>query len=76
MRTATKESVSRAFAKSLKRILKEDNLIATSADAGFVIPKGQKRGQRNGYQVFVKVARYSDQLLKSKPLTGGLLGGL
>ncbi len=73
---ATKESVNRAFAKSLKRIMKDDALVSTQTDAGFVIPKGQKRGEKEGYQVFVRVIRYSDNLLKLKPLTGGLLSEL
>ncbi len=48
-------------------------ILATEKSAGFAFPPGQKRGHREGLQVFVKVVRYSDDLRRAKPLTGGLL---
>ena len=76
MKTATGNAVIRAFSKAAKNINKEATMTSSSASAGFIIPNGQKRGQRRGYQVFVKIIRYSDELLKKKPMTGGLLESL
>ena len=62
----------KAYARATKRMDGAPYLSATQTSAGFVFPQGQKRGHRKGYQVFVKVCRYSDELLASKPDTGGL----
>jgi hypothetical protein len=72
MTTATGNAVLRAYSKAVKKLDKDPLLLANLASAGFIIPNGQKRGQRKGYQVFVWVTRYSDELLKKKPLSGGL----
>ena len=62
-----------AYSKAVRKLERDATLRASATSAGFIIPNGQKRGQRKGYQVFVKVCRFSEELLKSKPLTGGLL---
>ena len=66
-------AVIRAYSKATKRLLADKELTATSESAGFIIRDGQKRGERTGIQVFVKVCRYSDRLLREQPMTGGLL---
>lgn len=73
MKTATGNAVLRAYDKSVARLERDPKMTAAMTNAGFIIPNGQKRGDRTGYQVFVKIYRYSDELLKKKPLTGGLL---
>jgi hypothetical protein len=73
MNTATGNAVLKAYDKSAKRLAKDDVITSAMTSAGFIIPNGQKRGKRTGYQVFVKVCRYSEELLKRKPITGGLL---
>jgi len=73
MKTATGNNLLKAYSKSVKRLEKDAALTATATDAGFIIPDGQKRGQRTGFQVFVKVHRYDEALLKKKPATGGLI---
>jgi hypothetical protein len=55
-----------------KKSLAKNSLIASSCSAGTVLPAGE-RGTREGFQVFVKVAKFSEKLLKEQPLTGGLL---
>lgn len=54
-------------------IQKDSCMLSSARSAGFIIPRGQKRGKRRGYQVFVRVVRFDEALLKSKPSTGGLL---
>ena len=72
MKTATGNNVHRAYSLAVRDLLKDKRLVATSKSAGFIIPDGQKRGHRTGIQVFVKVCRYSDELLAAQPLSGGL----
>ena len=73
MKTATGNELIWAYSKAVKRITKDEAMTSSETSAGFIIPNGQKRGQRTGFQVFVKVCRYSEALLKRKPVTGGLL---
>jgi len=73
MKTATGNQLLRAYSKSAQRIQGDKWLTAASTSAGFIIPEGQKLGDRNGYQVFVRICNYSDKLLKKYPDTGGLL---
>lgn len=73
MATATGNAVLRAYNRAAKRFDKEPSLTATSQSAGFVIPDGQKRGKRKGFQVIVRMVRYDEELLKKKPESGGLL---
>mgnify|MGYP001603937378 CR=1 FL=1 len=75
---ATGDTVLRAFNRASRKMvdkngLVRENLVATETSAGFVFPPGQKCGHREGLQVFVKIARYSDDLLCEQPETGGLL---
>jgi hypothetical protein len=72
--TATPSSILKAATKAARRLNKEPNTyVACAESAGFVFAPGQKRGQKEGYQITVKVERYSDAFLKSHPLSGGLL---
>lgn len=50
-------------------------LFALDRSAGFILPPRFLVGKcdRTGYQVFVRVARYDEKLLKLVPRTGGLL---
>lgn len=70
---ATGAAVHRAYSKSAKRIMNEPKTKSAETSAGFIIPDGQPKGPKKGYQVFVKVARFSEALLNSRPGTGGLI---
>lgn len=70
---ATGDRVLRAYDRAVARIMSDDDMTACDVSAGFVIPNGQKRGHETGLQVFVSVCRYSDDLRKADPETGGLL---
>jgi len=72
MKTATGNAVLRAYALAVKNVESDVRITSSSVSAGFIIPSGQKRGQRKGLQVFVSVSRYSDKLLAEMPETGGL----
>lgn len=71
MTIATGNAVLRAFNKCAKRIC-DEGLTSTTTSAGFIIPAGQKRGHKSGWQVFVKMIRYSDAKLKRNRNSGGL----
>jgi hypothetical protein len=73
MKTATGSALLRAYSKAVKNLQRDEEMLASATSAGFIIPNGQKRGHRAGFQVFVKVCRYGEELLKRKPITGGLL---
>lgn len=68
MKTATGNSVLRAYSKAVKR-LERPGIVSAETSAGFVIPEGATIG----IQVFVKVCKFDELLLRKKPLTGGLL---
>jgi hypothetical protein len=72
LREATGETLRRAWSEVARRITKDDSTVAAS-DAGFVIPPGQKVGEREGFQVFVEMRRFSEKLLREEPISGGLL---
>lgn len=69
-RVATGNRVLRAYNKAVRNVVQE-NLLACSIDAGFIMPAKWAKGE--GYQVFVRVVRFSEQHLKDDPMTGGLL---
>ena len=73
MKTATGNNLLRSYSKAVKKLQSDKRMTSSAVSAGFIIPDGQPRGKKTGFQVFVKVARYSDELLKKKPMTGGLL---
>lgn len=73
MKTATGNALLRAYSKAVKNLQRDGKITASATSAGFIIPDGQKRGKRIGFQVFVNVCRFSDDLLRRKPYTGGLL---
>lgn len=73
MKTAIGDAVLKAYSQAVKKLEKDDKMTALSVSAGFIIPNGQKRGKAVGYQVFVKVHRFSQLKLKSNPVSGGLL---
>ena len=72
---ATGNAILRAYNKAAKTAAwpdKDDvSTIASSVSAGFIMPKGAPKGV--GFQVFVKVARFSETLLQECPESGGLL---
>lgn len=72
MKQATGNSLLRAWDQAVKKIDDDKDVMSIEVDAGFIIPAGQKKGDSIGVQVFVKVVRYSDRLLKMKPESGGL----
>lgn len=78
---ATGNPVLRAYSRAVKRITKE-KLLSTTQDAGFIADPHNpeawdaKKGKRKGYQVFVKLVKYDEELLAKEPLSGGLVGNL
>lgn len=72
MKTATGNALLRAYSKAAKNLTSDEAMSASAVSAGFIIPNGQKRGKRKGFQVFVKVCRYNEELLEKKPMSGGL----
>jgi hypothetical protein len=73
MKEATGNAVLRAYNRAVKEIQSKSCISGSHTSAGFIIPVGQKRGERKGIQVFVEVARWSEKLMKERPETGGLL---
>ncbi len=69
----TEDSILAALKKAGAKMRKDPAITSTEQTAGFILPDGQTPGQCEGVQVFVKVYRYSQPLLKAEPLTGGLL---
>lgn len=76
MATATGDAVLRAYNRAAKKFDKDPDLVGTHESAGFIIPDGQKRGKRKGFQVFVRMVRYDEEKLKADPMSGGLLAPL
>ena len=72
-KTATGNNLLKAYSKAVKKLQKDKSMTACLVSAGFIIPDGQKKGKEKGFQVFVKVHRYSEELFKRKPITGGLI---
>lgn len=68
----TNKSLERALNRARKHLLSGPSVTTASSDAGIVVGLEKPRGQREGYQVFVKVCRFSEKLLKDYPMTGGL----
>ena len=73
MKEATGAAVLKAWKRTAKRIAADDTLTAACESAGFIIQTGQKKGEREGFQVFVTIYRYSDRVMARSPLSGGLL---
>ncbi len=65
-------SVLRAYARAVKENERFGEDEAHASSAGYIIPKGQKAGEREGYQVFVTIIRYREKLHRKKPKSGGL----
>lgn len=70
MNAPTKDSLWKAYWRLLTRV--DDECLADATSAGLVFAKKQKRGQREGWQCFVKLVRYSDARLKKNRKSGGL----
>jgi hypothetical protein len=68
LKTATGNSVLRAYSKAVKNLTTDRKMIGSEVSAGFIIPEGH-----TGYQVFVKVVRFCKELLKKHPDTGGII---
>lgn len=68
----------RAFNRAFRRIKKEPALTAAGSDAGFIDDPREpgsmrkKKGKRHGYQVIVRLVKYSDEKLAKDELSGGL----
>ena len=69
----TGTQVLRAYTRAVKVLELDEAMTASEQSAGFILPPVQRRGCKKGYQVFVKVYRYSDELLARDELSGGLL---
>ena len=70
---ATEDRLLRAYNKAAKSVHGDpEGLQSSSVTAGYIIPAGQKKGQRTGWQVSVKLERFSEAELISNPLSGGL----
>lgn len=67
---ATGSSLLRAYNRAAK-VVASHGVWATSQDAGFIMPATMPPGE--GWQVFVKIVRFSEAELRHHPLGGGLL---
>lgn len=65
----TDESILEALDHAAEVLKKDPVVTSTEQTAGFILEDGSEQG----FQVFVKVYRYSQPLLQKSPLTGGLL---
>lgn len=73
-RVATGDSLLRAYGKAAKRFAEDPALCSTTIAAGFIIVPKDKRGEpAKGFQIFVKMCRYDESLLRRDSMTGGLL---
>jgi len=72
LETATGNRLLKAYDFAAGRVQKEPEIIRAMTSAGFIIPNGQRRGQRRGYQVFVTLIAFDEAQCLSKPNTGGL----
>jgi hypothetical protein len=64
---ASGNALLRAYNKAAKFA---DGTTAREVSAGFIMPADH---EGEGFQVFVKVCRFSERLLGTRPETGGLL---
>jgi hypothetical protein len=71
--TATGNSLLRAYAKAAKVFTTDHAVCSTEQDAGFIIVPKSLGEPATGFQVFVKICRYDEALLRRDPLSGGLL---
>ena len=60
-----------AYKEALKRI-DDHNADSAMVSVGCVIKAGQPEGKQKGFQVFVAIYRYDEELLKKDPDSGGL----
>jgi hypothetical protein len=65
--------VLKAAMQSIRRCKADNSLLSASSDAGFIIPNGQKKGHRKGWQVFVTLRTFDEALLMQCPQSGGLI---
>jgi len=65
----------KAYAKGLRRLVKDKRLTATEISCGFavLVTPSRDKSTWEDVQVFMKICRFSKKLLKEKPMTGGLL---
>jgi hypothetical protein len=75
MKTVNEKTIRTALNRAIRNITSNQNVTSAASSAGFIITDGQKRGQKTGFQVFVKICRYSDVRLKKYPNSGGLAAG-
>lgn len=74
MPKGTGTDVLKAYNKAVGRLEGKfgHQMSSCAVSAGTIFAPGQKRAERRGYQVFVKVIRYSDAMLKFDAKSGGL----
>lgn len=65
----SQKSLLQAYYDAMDAISGDTHITASSRSAGF-----RMMGERNGYQVFVKVCKFSQDLLDKDKLSGGLVG--
>jgi hypothetical protein len=73
MEKLTANSVRRAYSKALKGIEQDGSLNSLCVSAGRIIPSGQRKGGRYGYEIFVTACRWSEELADEMPDTRGLI---
>jgi hypothetical protein len=70
---ATDVTLARAYLRAARVYEKDPAVCSTEQDAGFLIIPGDRGAPKKGFQVFVKVCRYDESLLRKRPMSGGLL---
>lgn len=66
----TSKSIAKGMRKALLALSKDKTLLAHQTSIGFIMDK-EKKG--SGLQVFVKLSKYDEALLKKDHISGGLL---
>lgn len=62
MKTATGNSVLKAYSRAAKQLNSDPDMLACDSSAGFVVPKGEDEG----VQVFVRLVRFSKKTPQGK----------
>lgn len=76
MKTPTTHSIKRAYSAAVKKVQADKLILESCCSAGFIIPDGQPKKRRKGFQVFIKVCRFDEEWLALSPQSGGLLCNL
>lgn len=62
----------RAYTRAIHNLTNDKSANASAVSAGFSVDETKPKGEREGYQVFVKVIRFSEKRLAKHPESGGL----